>query len=345
MNDEGVLLTADDGAHWRTVTPPSMRAQPVLLDHVDGIAAFGVDRVWLLVSANAGYGTRLVYTRDAGKSWRTTPLVPGPSGEPSSFLSADSRPTTPAFLNANDGWILATVGRRGRGAIFRTRDGGAHWSFLAMTPFRGGSLVFSSHTSGWAITAPTWTYAGTIKKAGGTLYHSTDGGAIWRRVDLPAIFPTAGGHRRPTVTFGLPAFFGQHEGVLAGRSYDTGSGAERVIVFTTSDGGRTWQGRLAPQNPATRRYQQGFFTVPFAAASPSHWATYAGSTLYTTTDAGVNWTTVHPKLPKIIAAVDQLYSADPTAMWAQGNGHVGVSYPPYLLRSTDSGRTFTTLSP
>lgn len=62
MNDEGVLVTTDNGAHWTKVTPPVMRAQPVLLDHVDGIAAFGANRVWLLVSANAGYGTRLVYT-------------------------------------------------------------------------------------------------------------------------------------------------------------------------------------------------------------------------------------------------------------------------------------------
>lgn len=214
-----------------------------------------------------------------------------------------------------------------------------------MTPFQGGSLVFSSRTSGWAITAPTSTNAGTVKKAGGTLYHSTDGGATWRRVDLPPILPTGGSHRRIPATFGLPVFFGRGEGVLAGRVYDTVSGAEPVVVYTTRDGGRTWQGRLAPQNPATRRYQQGFFTVPFAAAGPSRWTTYAGSTLYTTTDAGATWTTVHPKLPRIIAAVDQLYSGDPTAMWARGNGHVGVGYPPYLLRSTDGGRTFTTLSP
>jgi len=118
-----------------------------------------------------------------------------------------------------------------------------------------------------------------------------------------------------------------------------------VVLYTTHDGGLTWHGRLAPQTAATRRYQEGFFSVPFAASSPTHWAMYAGSTLYTTSDAGLTWTTLHPKLPKSIAAVDHLYSAQPTVMWAQANGHTGNVYPPYLLRSTDGGRTWKLLSP
>jgi photosystem II stability/assembly factor-like uncharacterized protein len=339
-NYDGVYLTADDGARWVNVTPPSLRANPILLNHVFGVASFGADRVWLLVSANAGYGTRLVYTWDAGRSWRTTPLVPGPSGAPSSFLPGDANPATPAFSSADDGWILAGLGPRDRGGLFRTRDGGARWSFVAATPFQG-SVVFTSQTGGWGISAPTWTNAGTVKTAGGALYHSTDGGVTWRRVQLPAIST----YRRARVTFGLPTFFGSSDGVLAGRLYDTRTGGEPVVVYTTHDGGATWHGRLAPQNAATRRYQQGSFTVPFAASSPTHWAMYAGSTLYTTADAGLGWTTVRPKLPKAVAAVDRLVSAGPAAMWAQANGHTGNLYPPYLLRSVNGGRSWNMLSP
>lgn len=339
VNYDGVYTTADDGAHWVNVTPPSMRTQPILLNHTFGIASFGADRVWLLVSANAGYGTRLVYTWDAGKRWRTTPLVPGPSGAPSSFLPGDANPMTPTFLNANDGWILAGLGPENRGGLFRTRDGGAHWSFVARTPFQG-SVVFATQTDGWGITAPTWTNAGTVKKDGGVLYNSTDGGVTWRRVQLPPIST----YRAARATFGLPIFFDSRNGVVAGRLYDTGTGAQPVVVYSTH-GGLTWQGRLAPQTAATRRYQQGFFTVPFAASSRTHWAMYAGSTLYITIDAGLKWTTVHPKLPKAIAAVDYLDSARPTAMWAQANGHTGNIYPPYLLRSVNGGRTWSMLSP
>ena len=340
MNYHGVYTTVDDGAHWVNVTPPSMRAQPILLSHTFGIAAFGRDRVWLLVSANAGYGTRLVYTWDAGKRWRTTPLASGPSGTPSSFLPGDANPTTPTFLNANDGWILAGSDPRDRGGLFQTRDGGVHWSFVARTPFQG-SVVFATQTHAWGITAPTWTNAGTVKKDGGVLYNSTDGGVTWRRAQLPPI-PT---YRATHATFGLPIFFDSRNGVVAGRLYDTGTSAQPVVVYSTHDGGLTWQGRLAPQTAATRRYQQGFFTVPFAASSPTHWAMYAGSTLHITNDAGLKWTTVHPKLPKAIAAVDDMDSARPTAMWAQGNGHTGNIYPPYLLRSVNGGRTWSMLSP
>lgn len=339
MNGSGVHVTADDGTHWVNVTPPTLRTNPTLLSHTFGIATFGADRVWLLVSANAGYGSRLVYTWDAGRTWRTTPLVPGPSGGVQSFLPGDANPTTPAFLNAKDGWILAGPGSRSSGGLFKTRDGGVHWSFVARTPFQG-SVEFTSSRDGWGITDPTWTNAGTVRRDGGILYHSADGGSTWRRVTLPAL----SGLHTP-VTYALPTFFKTGNGVLGGRMYDTGTSAQPVVVYATHDNGLTWQGQLAPETTATRHYQQGFFTVPFAASSPTHWAMYAGSTLYTTTNAGRSWTTIHPKLPKAIAAVDHLYSADPAAMWAGANGHTGNFYPPYLLRSTDGGRTWTLLSP
>ena len=339
-NFHGVYTTADDGAHWVSVTPPSLRANPILLDHVFGITSFGADRVWLLVSANAGYGTRLVYTRDGGRSWRITPLVPGPSGAPLSFLPGDSNPTTPAFSSDDDGWVMAGLGPRDRGGLFRTRNGGARWSFVAYSPFQG-SIAFTNRTDGWGISAPTWTNAGTVKTPGGVLYRSTDGGVVWRRVELPPI----SAYRRARVTFGLPTFFGASDGVVAGRLYDTRTGAEPVVVYTTNDGGATWHGRLAPQTAATRRYQQGSFTVPFAAASPTDWAMYAGTTLYTTADAGLKWTSIHPELPRAVVTVDRLDSARPSAMWAQAHGRIGNFYPLYLISSVDGGRTWNMLSP
>ena len=339
-NHDGVYATVDDGAHWVSITPPALRANPILLDHVFGIAAFGADRVWLLVSANARYGTRLVYTWDAGRTWRTTPLVPGPSGLPSSFLPDDANPTTPTFSSGEDGSILSSTGPRNRSGLFRTSDGGAHWFFVAPAPFQG-PVTFTSQTDGWGISAPVFSNLGPVKTPGGVLYHSTDGGATWHRVQVPrvSIYP------RARVTFGLPTFFGSKDGIVAGRVYDTRTGAEPVVIYSTDDGGSTWHGHVAPQSTATRHYQQGFFIVPFAASSPTHWAMYAGTTLYTTNDGGQRWTSINPTLPKTVAAVDALDSTNPTAMWAHANGHIADYYPPYLIRSVNDGQTWAVLSP
>jgi photosystem II stability/assembly factor-like uncharacterized protein len=335
----GVSVTDDAGTYWRRISPPSMRRDPVLLGHTFGVAAVGSERVWLLVSANGGYGTRLVYTRDAGRSWRTTPLVPGPDGKPQSFLPGDANPTAPTFMNASDGWLVASLAPNYLSdGLFRTRDGGAHWSFVARTPFQG-SVEFTSPREGWAITAPTWTNARTVRAAGGVLYHSTDGGRSWRRIALPGT-----SRRRAHLSFALPTFFGPTDAVLPGRLESTGNG-EQVVVYVTHDDGLNWQRRRTPRNDAISRYQQGFFSVPFTATSASEWFMGAGSILYTTTDAGRTWKTVLPGLPKPMVGIDHLYTANASTLWAQAHSHSRDFYPSYLLRSTDGGRTWKALSP
>ena len=341
-NYKGLYETVDEGAHWVTITPPEFRTNPILLNHVIGISSFGMDRIWLYVSANAGYGNRLVYSWDAGKSWRSAPIVSEQTGShPSSFLPGGAGPSVPEFSTAENGWILASSGTaRSRGSLFRTRDGGVHWSFVAATPFQG-SVVFTNNGDGWGISAPTVTNLGTVKMPGGVLYRSTDGGTSWHAVQLPPL----PGYRDAKVTFGLPAFFGQRNGVVAGRLYKTRTGAEPVVIYTTDDGGMTWHAHAAPQNPATRRYQQGSFTVPFVASTSKDWAMFAGPFLYTTRDAGATWTTIRPKLPTVAPTVERLDSARPSAMWAQAYGHIGDFYPQYLLRSENDGQTWTVLSP
>jgi photosystem II stability/assembly factor-like uncharacterized protein len=341
-NYDGVYETVDDGAHWVTITPPDFRTNPILLNDVQGISSFGMDRIWLYVSANASYGSRLLYSWDAGRSWRSAPIVSEQTGtHPSSFLPGGAVPSVPSFSTAENGWILATSGTApGRGSLFRTSDGGVRWSFVAAAPFQG-SIVFTNNLDGWGISAPTYTNLGAFKTPGGVLYRSTDGGNTWHAVQLPPL----PGYPGAKATFGLPAFFGQKDGVVAGRLYDTRTGTEPVVIDTTDDGGMTWHAHAAPQNPATRTYQQGSFTVPFVASTSKDWAMFTGPLLYATNDAGTTWTTTRPKLPKAAPTVESLDSARPSLMWAQAHGHIGDIYPPYLLRSENDGRTWTVLSP
>ena len=184
------------------------------------------------------------------------------------------------------------------------------------------------------ISAPTFTSLGASKRPGGVLYRTTDGGTTWHAARLPPL----PGYPGARATFGLPAFFGQRNGVVAGRLYDTRTGAEPVVVYTTDDGGTTWHAHAAPLNPATRTYPQGSFTVPFVASDSNHWAMFAGPVLYTTDDAGATWTTTRPKLPEAAPTVESLDSARTRVMWARASGHVGDFYPPYLLRSRTTDR-------
>ena len=341
-NYHGLYATVDDGTHWVTITPPGLRRNPILLNDVLGISTFGKDRIWLYVSGNAGYGDRLLYSWDAGQSWRSAPVVSERTGaHPSSFLPGGVGPQVPSFSTPENGWILATSRTApGRGRLFETHDGGVRWSFVAAAPFQG-PVVFTNNADGWGISAPTYTNRGALKTPGGVLYRSSDGGATWHAVRLPPL----PGYPGARATFGLPAFFGQRNGVVAGRLYDTPTGAEPVVVYTTDDGGTTWHAHAAPLNRATRTYRQGSFTVPFVASSSSDWAMFAGSLLYTTDDAGADWTTIRPELPRAATRVVSLDSAQPSEIWAQASGRVGDSYPPYLLRSENEGRTWSLLSP
>ena len=201
--------------------------------------------------------------------------------------------------------------------------------------------MFTNNLDGLWISAPTYTNLGAFKTPGGVLYRSTDGGNTWHAVQLPPL----PGYPGAKATFGLPAFFGLKDGVVAGRLYDTRTGTEPVVIDTTDDGGMTWHAHAAPQNPATRTYQQGSFTVPFVASTSKDWAMFTGPLLYATNDAGTTWTTTRPKLPKAAPTVESLDSARPSLMWAQAHGHIGDIYPPYLLRSENDGRTWTVLSP
>ena len=66
-----------------------------------------------------GGRSSLTYTRDGGRSWR---VEPGFSGD----ASGTSEVT---FTNASDGWAL-DEGFGGHAVLWRTRDGGTHWTEL-----------------------------------------------------------------------------------------------------------------------------------------------------------------------------------------------------------------------
>jgi photosystem II stability/assembly factor-like uncharacterized protein len=338
-NFSGVYSTIDGGQSWRNITPPILTANPVLLVHVDGVSSFGAERVWLLVSADAGFGTQLLYSWNGGTTWNLTPSLSDQGGLPS-FLANGTAVSTPDFTTAQEGWVLARTGGSRTDELYRTNDGGAHWMFVSDTPVTG-AVIFTNGDDGWGITEFIPNDQGGVRTPGGALYRTINGGMTWQPVRLPAI---RDGHHDP-VTYDVPSFFSSKVGVVAGRLDAAGNSNEPVVVDVTHDGGASWAQRSVPPSSTTRSYQQGFFSVPFSAASATDWSVFEGSVLLTTNDGGRTWTLIHPKLPDIAPTVNELYAGSGTRSWALAVRRMRESSSQYLIVTANGGRTWKAVSP
>lgn len=136
---QGALLhSTDAGAHWRTaLSPPG----PVL-----SVASRG-GRIWAetVVAAphkKRGGTVRIQATHDGGRHWSSLGTLPNPMGMLDYFTTATRFTSTMKFTSAQDGLVtifsLDSCAMHGCGVtdVFRTTDGGAHWSQVNMPRVR-----------------------------------------------------------------------------------------------------------------------------------------------------------------------------------------------------------------
>ncbi len=130
-----------------------------------------------------------------------------------------------------------------------------------------------------------------------------------------------------------PAFFEGQAGVLTVTCYDLPSGTQSAFVYSTQDGGATWQ-----TEPVTGAYQSAEFLnaeVGWVLTAPDPNAE-GPRDLFTTQNAGetlnrtrqVNWTA-------------QFSFVSPQLGWAVAQSAEGVA----LVKTTDGGRTWTEIRP
>lgn len=113
------------------------------------------------------------------------------------------------------------------GTYLRTLDGGATWR-AAVLPGAGELDFRAVH----ALDRDTAWLMSAGPGAQSRIYRTSDGGAHWT---LLFTNPDAGGF------FDALAFWDARRGILLGDPVDG-----RFVIFTTADGGRTWQRRQAP---------------------------------------------------------------------------------------------------
>lgn len=131
-----VVLTTDDGGeHWRRVSaaalPPAQRGEGSFAASGTCVTTRSGGHGWIVM--NAGAVSRLLRTRDHGRTWALETL-PITAREGSGAQSV-------AFRDASHGMVLGGgyQARPGDVLVATTRDGGATWTPRASPPFRVGT--------------------------------------------------------------------------------------------------------------------------------------------------------------------------------------------------------------
>jgi photosystem II stability/assembly factor-like uncharacterized protein len=338
----GARRTTDGGAHW------SSAALPPLPDRSAGYAEFFLDGTHAWVAEAAGSATAcsdhvvVFSTADGGQTWRQSGPIPVVLAVPSAGIwrqvSASYSPTTILsldqshsyglggpwldFVDANHGWLLIEtqpidiMGSAKVGPLYRTIDGGLHWTLVTEQPAASGvcsaagGISFISTTTGW-MPAPGCSGGSPL-----TYRVTHDGGVTWTD-QAPGLDCGCDGT--------APVFFDGKHGLLVAGDY----------LLVTSDGGATWSAR-----PLTLGSLQ-LYALDFIDSNQG-WALASGKSgdypLSHTTDGGKTWTVVNAHLPPPSSNSDGSYRLTfidaLDGFWATGSE---------LYKTTDGGQTWTVI--
>jgi photosystem II stability/assembly factor-like uncharacterized protein len=333
--DGGVLLSTDQGAHWRRVIPP-------LQNNIEDVTGYGRNDLWIAVHYGPQVGAVLVRSTDGGRTW--TDLNPERClGEkvPAGTCSFDYPSLT--FVSPEVGFAISgavgVAGDTNGNAFYRTTNGGSTWTVIANT-CAGGPIQFVNPLDGWTL-APVHKSAVPASQnspacpssAPNTqqmeLEHTTDGGVSWQPV-VPA--------GQQAASFSSPYFFNARDGVVGALMPGSTSSAQNFVVDSTTDGGTTWTAQRVPITP---------FGLPpsLFPITPSSWlvtdAAAAGlSRIVSTSDGGVQWSSVVPSA-KFAGARNVVFtSLRDGLIELSGTSTTGFDYPQWLYRTIDGGKTW-----
>ena len=337
--------TTDGGRTWTDVTPAAARPMLATPDATQVLDPAGGDRAYLAVTAateesNASVNTTTVFaTSDGGRTW--TDSAP---------LRAVSTVSEVSFDSAQQGFLMLGGGDDAMGEdsvwLYRTADGGAHWSLAAASPAATGAgadsqpgpgripaacdksgLAFPTAANGWIAS----TCSAGLANA---LLVSQDGGVNWADESLPLSATTCAGG---ACTVSGPQFL-DRTGFVTVDPEPNGA-----ALLVTRDLGQTWE-RLPL--PAGLQYPQITFFSPTQGVLVAGKTQGAfGGTFYTTVDGGQTWTPVTQgsNLTPLGVTIDFASRQDGFA-WT--NGLESDPVPPTSIYVTaNSGRSWHAFTP
>lgn len=312
--------------------PATIASSPEFQSPLPSIAYSVVNRslAWALVTRwgpTDDLGQFWVFvTVDGAKHWRQQ--LAGKS----SFITVTMRSFR--FLDRKNGYLAAGIPIQ----LYRTGDGGGHWTTAALPDPGPWPLTFSDPQQGWfrasTPSAPpfhpvpeiyatgdggdTWRklpdppadigelsfrspfvgWGGSYGMDQAHVYSTTDGGLSWRRHDLPV-----GGF--PTGTE-----IGSRINLLPGSGLVAFVNANREFDFTSFDDGNSWKSVTARPSGANFGGTIGF-------QDALNWWAIDTGTLYKSSDAGQSWTQIVRPGVRPESSYFFLRVLDPNSAWAQ----------------------------
>jgi len=265
------------------------------------------------------------YTGDGGETWEAKGTLD------TAGLVEFYSPQHFTFVDENNGWLMVIVGAGMNKAyflLFHTEDGGANWA-LIQDPTTGSGMDACPKTGmafGDANTGlVTRDCAGLID--GAHVFNTVDGGDVWNYIELPppAYLPEA--LMMPYMCQTHSPNFTSPTSVLVAvsctRFNADDTKTESHFVYTSSDGGMTWQGGTP--------YPGGKIMVIGDGVA------YAfGKDISRSTDGGATW--------EYVSSIDwegQFSFIDPQTGWAVARSEDNVA----LVKTSNGGVTWTALEP
>jgi hypothetical protein len=259
----------------------------------------------------------LLHTSDGGRSWRALPAPPAPIGANDGPAGAVTDVT---FANAEDGFLYGPL-------LLSSHDGGRSWTRVNLPPVQ--ELVLGRGYA-YAVTGAPFTPATG-------LWRTAIGSSRWTRLRLPAHSQ----HLMAGQTGGLQ--LEADGGTLAllqqGESSVGATAAMAGRLWTSTDGGTSWQGRRVPCQPPA---DGGADVMSMALGHPDAWlldcfdneqSSQEQDTqhhLYGSADGGLSWV----RLP------DPTAHNEPALLADNGSGHAFLATEgtfDYLVGTLDGG--------
>jgi photosystem II stability/assembly factor-like uncharacterized protein len=297
------------------------------LDPVDG------EHAYLAVSASAqgasvaATSTVVFATANGGHNWsRSRP-----------FKTTDSVVRL-TFASQRFGWLLPEIPFGGQGAprpwLYRTADGGMHWSSVSAPPpgqwgsndfCRALSLVFVSTVTGWLSVSC---------RSGSRFFVTHDGGVTWSVQSLPvSLRPMDDANILPGPQFADGAGF-----------LTVAYGAGTPVLLGSQDSGQTWRPLTVP--PAAGQYPQvTFFSAKQGILVAAGSQAAIGGVFYLTADGGKTWAPVLQGTHFTQNGAGIEFTSPLAGLaWFLGGDSNGAAPPPVYVTG-NSGHTWTSFTP